>query len=115
MIRRMPRLTLSLFVAVLLAAPLAGGEDAPKGFVKLFNGKDLTGWKATGKQKVWGAGQGILHVSGGGGGWLMTEKQYGNFILRWSTRCPRRATAASPWRAADRRSCLRGHGNPADR
>lgn len=115
MIRRMPRLTLSLFVAVLLAAPLAGGEDAPKGFVKLFNGKDLTGWKATGKQKVWGAGQGILHVSGGGGGWLMTEKQYGNFILRLEYKMSKASNSGVALRAADRRSCLRGHGNPADR
>lgn len=80
MIRR--TLTLALFAAALLTAPLAGGGDAPSGFVKLFNGSDLTGWKSTGNPKVWGATKGILHVSGGGGGWLMTEKQYGDFVLR---------------------------------
>jgi hypothetical protein len=63
------------------AAP-GGGDKPPEGFVSLFNGKDLTGWKATGKMNVWGAENGVIYVSGGGGGWLLTEKEYDNFELR---------------------------------
>jgi Domain of Unknown Function (DUF1080) len=55
---------------------------APEGWIPLFNGKDLTGWKVlNGKMDVWGADadRHILYVEGKGGGWLMTEEQYGNF------------------------------------
>ncbi len=54
----------------------------PKGFVSLFNGKDLTGWKATGNPKVWGAEKGMIYVDGEGGGWLMTEKEYSDFEVQ---------------------------------
>lgn len=62
--------------------------EAPEGFVPLFNGKDLTGWKATGSMKVWGAENGILYVSGAGGGFLMTEKEYGDYELRLEYKMP---------------------------
>src|SRR5437588_7363754 len=67
-----------------LSAHSPGGDDVkpPKGFDSLFNGKDLTGWKSTGNMKVWGAENGVIYVQGGGGGWLMTEKEYGNYELR---------------------------------
>jgi hypothetical protein len=74
-------------VLALLIAPV--GADVPKGFEALFNGKDLTGWKATGKQEVWGADNGVLFVQGGGGGWLMTEKQYADFELRLEHKMPK--------------------------
>jgi hypothetical protein len=61
----------------------------PPGFEPLFNGKDLTGWKATGKMEVWGAENGILFVQGGGGGWLMTEKEYSDFELRLEFKMPK--------------------------
>jgi hypothetical protein len=61
----------------------------PPGFTALFNGKDLTGWKATGNPKVWGAEDGVLYVAGGGGGWLMTEKEYGDFELRLEYKLPK--------------------------
>jgi hypothetical protein len=61
---------------------LAGGAKAPEGFESLFNGKDLTGWKSTGDMKVWGAEKGVIYVQGGGGGWLLTEKEYGDYELR---------------------------------
>jgi hypothetical protein len=66
-------------------------DKVPEGFTPLFNGKDLTGWKSTGKKDVWGAdaSQGILFVQGGGGGWLMTEKEYGDFELRLEFKMPK--------------------------
>jgi hypothetical protein len=62
---------------------------APKGFTSLFNGKDLTGWKVhNGKLDSWGVDKGVLFVKGGGG-WLMTEKEYANFELRLDFKVPK--------------------------
>jgi hypothetical protein len=65
-------------------------ENPPQGFSSLFNGKDLTGWKVNegGKMEVWGAENGILYVQGGGGGWLMTEKEYSDFELHLEYKLP---------------------------
>jgi hypothetical protein len=74
-----------LAAGVLAALPVAVRADdvkPPEGFTPLFNGKDLTGWKATGKADVWKADQGAIAVEKGGGGYLMTEKEYGDFELR---------------------------------
>jgi hypothetical protein len=68
----------------------ARADQPPDGFVSLFNGKDLTGWKVNegGKQSVWGASDGILYVDGNGGGWLLTEKEYGDFEVRLEYKMP---------------------------
>ena len=76
---------------------LARAEDepatsAPKGFTSLFNKKDLTGWKVhNGKIGSWSVDKdkGLLFVKGGGGGWLMTEKEYANFELRLEFKVPK--------------------------
>ncbi len=80
-------------LACLCAPALAAAADpetgVPEGFTPLFNGKDLTGWQVLGgKIKSWGADKGTLFVSGGGGGWLMTEKEYGDFELRLEFKVP---------------------------
>ncbi|MCS7017354.1 MAG: DUF1080 domain-containing protein, partial [Gemmatales bacterium] len=77
------------------------------GWVALFNGKDLTGWKTfQGKLDVWGVEDGILYCKGGGGGWLMTEKQYGDFELRLEFRLPKMGNSGVALRASLK-------GNPA--
>src|SRR5262249_51871933 len=80
-------------LAALLPATRAEDEPLntpPKGFTALFNGKDLTGWKIHGgKLASWGADKGVLFVKGGGGGWLMTEKEYGDFELRLDFKVPK--------------------------
>jgi len=63
-----------LLIALLAAAPVWAEE--PK---TLFNGTDLAGWKATGDAKVWGVESGAIVVEKGGGGYLMTEAEYGDF------------------------------------
>lgn len=53
------------------------------GFKKIFNGKDLTGWKIHGTEK-WYVENGELICESGpdkGYGYLSTEKPYTNFIL----------------------------------
>jgi hypothetical protein len=63
--------------------PLTGISAEPE-FVSLFDGKTLTGWKLVGKQ---GAGyhvrNGSIVCPPGGGGNLLSEKQYKDFILRF--------------------------------
>jgi hypothetical protein len=80
---------LALWLLAMLAQP--ANADPPEGFTALFNDKDLTGWKATGKMEVWGADadKKILFVSGSGGGWLMTEKEYGDFEIRLEYKMPK--------------------------
>ena len=80
---RVLRLAVLLSFGIAIASPVRS-DDAkpPAGFVALFNGKDLTGWKATGNPKVWGVEKGVIYVEKGGGGWLLTEKEFGDFDLR---------------------------------
>ena len=59
-----------------VAAPAAMGAE--EGWVQLFNGKDLTGWK--GKPNGWKVEDGVL-ARQKGGGYVWTEKSYGNFVL----------------------------------
>jgi hypothetical protein len=66
-------------------APEPGG--LPPGFVPLFNGKDLSGWSvAQGRRKDWRAGGGVLACAASQPGWLKSERQYGDFVLRLSWR-----------------------------
>lgn len=72
-----------LLVAVLAADSRAQEPKAPEGFTSLFNGRDLSGWKVhAGKAEVWGAEKGVMFCQGGGGGWLLTDKEFGDFELR---------------------------------
>jgi hypothetical protein len=88
------RTLLKVFVLVsslgILPAALADDTQIPEGFQSLFNGMDLTGWQVNdkGDMKVWGAENGILYVNGSGGGWLMTDKEFGDFELRLEFKIP---------------------------
>ncbi len=101
----MRRLLLPLalvFVLPLASTGLADKDkDVPEGFEPLFNGKDLTGWKVNkgGKMEVWGAEKGLLYVEGGGGGWLMTEKEYGDFEVRLEFKLPKMGNSGVGLRA----------------
>jgi hypothetical protein len=71
-------------------------DDPPgEGFGPLFNGKDLTGWKVNegGNMNVWGAENGILYVSGRGGGWLMADPEYADFEVRLEYKMPERGNS----------------------
>ena len=88
---------LPLFAALVVTPARSDDAKPPEGFTALFNGKDLTGWKATGKADVWEVEDGAIVVEKGGGGWLLTEKEYGDFELRLEYKLSaRRPTAASP-------------------
>jgi hypothetical protein len=105
---------LLLPLAIALVLPLCSAvladkdKDAPEGFEPLFNGKDLTGWKVNegGKMEVWGAEKGLLYVQGAGGGWLMTEKEYGDFEVRVEYKVPKHGNSGVALRSPMK-------GNPA--
>lgn len=78
---------LCALAAILIAAPQARSAaegKAPKGFVKLFDGKTLNGWTLVG-----GAGpgyvpkDGVIDCPADGGGNLFTEKEYSDFVFRF--------------------------------
>ena len=85
----MRRALLAIIGAIILVLPIHGGGDPPKGFTSLFNGKDLDGWKSTGNMKVWGADNGVIFCEGGGGGYLMTTKEFGDYELRLEYKMPK--------------------------
>lgn len=70
------------FAASIASLQADDKKGPPEGFTALFNGKDLTGWKATGKADAWAAEGDLIVCKGGGGGYLLTEKEYGNFEFR---------------------------------
>ena len=67
-----------------LVCGTAGPVTAQKGFVKLFDGKTLTGWKLVGG---YGPGyvpkDGVLVCPADGGGNLFTEKEYSDFVFKF--------------------------------
>jgi hypothetical protein len=75
----------SLVIATSMGTALAAAEKdntPPSGFSSLFNGKDLTGWKADDKTKEhWKVANGVLAYSGKYRS-LVTEKDFKNFIMQ---------------------------------
>jgi hypothetical protein len=77
------RLPLVAMAAFLLAAPLQA-QKSKEGWVDLFNGKDLTGWKQLNGQAKYEVKDGAIvgtSVMGTPNSFLTTEKDYGDFIL----------------------------------
>jgi uncharacterized protein (TIGR03067 family) len=58
-------------------------DEAEPGFVPLFNGKDLTGWKAVGEPKwTWSGGRALGSPAPMAAGFLMTDTDYEDFELK---------------------------------
>ena len=76
-------LALALLALPCAAAP-ADDRDRDDGFVPLFNGKDLAGWKTyDAVPDNWAAEDGLIVCQGKpGGGWLGTDRDYADFVLR---------------------------------
>ena len=77
-------MTRTWMVGLILAGALVAADKVEKGFTPLFDGKTLKGWVL-----MRSSGQGYLAENGtiacpaSGGGNLFTEKEYGNFVLRF--------------------------------
>ncbi len=88
---------------------LAGALPNPseEGFTQLFNGRDLDGWSIMGDPKGWKVQDGkIVSDVGYIGGWMRTNRVYGDFILRLQWRVSqggnsgvflRATTTGYPW------------------
>lgn len=83
-------MTTKIFCSMLMTAGITLASvtcHAQNGWTNLFNGKDLTGWfEPTGinGKHVWKAKDGMIigsSVPGQANGFLLTEKEYGDFVL----------------------------------
>ena len=76
-------------VAALAAALVSGcaSLDREAGFLPIFDGKTLTDWTLLGgKGAGYGVKDGFIYCAKGGGGNLLTEREYSDFILRFEFR-----------------------------
>ena len=60
---------------------LLGSEELAEGWISLFDGQTLFGWKA-GSQADWRVEDGTIVVGSGEKGLLYTTTQYCNYVLR---------------------------------
>ena len=84
-------MTFVLAAGLLAAMPSTPtvAQQAEPGFVSIFDGKTLNGWTLVrGRGDGYGVKDGVLFCADGGGGNLLTEKQYSDFVLRFEFRMP---------------------------
>src|SRR5689334_12185508 len=75
----------NVFAAAVIPALMLAAEEP--GFTPLFDGKTLAGWKLIGgRGGGYRAEDGMIVCPQGGGGKLMTEEEFSNFILRFEYR-----------------------------
>jgi len=77
-------LTLILSLTAIVASPAAEPKREP-----LFNGKDLTGFKAEGAAEFWRVENGVLigeNNAAKKGHYLWTEKEYRDFVIEFDVR-----------------------------
>lgn len=73
----------AIFSACIFLSCSSQKTVSEKGFTPLFNGENLDGW--VGNKTAYQAQDGMIVIDpkGTGGGNLLTEKEYGNFILKF--------------------------------
>ncbi|MHC4175932.1 MAG: family 16 glycoside hydrolase [Planctomycetota bacterium] len=97
----------SLVVVPIGAGTAAAAKPKDRGFVSLFNGKDLTGWNTKGNWIVEEGGVVTLKPRPGERGWqrydayLWAEKKYGDFILDLEYKIPKGGNSGVFVRVAD--------------
>ncbi|MCU0706273.1 MAG: DUF1080 domain-containing protein [Fimbriiglobus sp.] len=86
-----------LLPLLLVAAPALADDK----FTPLFNGKDTTGWTFTLRppkdkpdskpdpKETWGVKDGVLVCTGKPNGYIATEKEYGDYVLKLKWRFPK--------------------------
>ena len=75
--------TLWFALALFFSLSLGSLQAQEEGFVPLFDGQSLTGWVGNKSSYLVKDGMIVIEPQGGGGGNLYTEKEYGNFVLRF--------------------------------
>ena len=71
---------------ILTSGLFAAKKD--EGFVKLFNGKDFSGWKLPGKEHNWKVIDGVIDYEAKGGD-LVTQKSFKDYVFRLDWRFKR--------------------------
>lgn len=95
----MRRIILGVGLCIIALAALPVGRAEDDGWTKLFNGKDFEGWrifldpkKKADPDKIWQVKDGIIVCEGSVNGYLITEKDYDNYVLkvewRWGKKGP---------------------------
>ncbi len=79
----------SAVVLSLALAPALVAQQAEAGFTALFDGKTLNGWQVVRPRgDGYGVKDGMIYCAKGGGGNLLTDKEYSNFVLRFEFKMP---------------------------
>jgi hypothetical protein len=96
-----------LFLVILIAlAPLVSAKE--KGWVTLYNGKDLTGWQTTGNWLPQKDGSVLIQPRKGEKGWqrykayLWTKRTYKDFVLHVEYKYPPKGNSGIYFRVRDR-------------
>lgn len=71
----------ALLLLLLAAGPAPGREEAAAGWIRLFDGKTLSGWSAAGGAH-WVVADGVVKAEKGASGWLRTRAAFGDFRLK---------------------------------
>jgi len=88
--------TFAVATLALVALTRSPAADDKSGFTPLFNGRDLTGWKIflrnadNAQTKTFIVKDGEIHCTGQPNGYIITEKEYGDYVLRVQWRFPGR-------------------------
>src|SRR4029078_1824519 len=102
-----PPVTRFRFPLVVAGALLATGlghvgrADQAQGFTRLFTGRDFTGWKIHLKDdkadsaKTFSVKDGVIQCTGRPNGYMRTEKEYADYVLRVQWRWPDAARAGN--------------------
>ncbi len=93
----MKRMLPTLFALTLglLASPVSNAGDKEKGFKKLFNGKDLSGWKVQLFNKeipdhpTFTVKDGEIIDTGHPNGYIYTDKSFKNYVIKYDWRYKR--------------------------
>jgi hypothetical protein len=81
-----------ILVPLCLLALVGAGAAQQQRFVRLFNGRNLEGFKLVGTPEgTWKVADGVIVCSGKPAGYLTTEKSYRNYVIRFDWRYARPA------------------------
>ena len=75
--------TFGFLLALFFSLSVGSLQAQEPGFVSLFDGQSLNGWVGNKSSYLVKEGMIVIEPKGGGGGNLYTEKEYGNFVLRF--------------------------------
>ncbi|MCU0797873.1 MAG: DUF1080 domain-containing protein [Akkermansiaceae bacterium] len=79
-------------------------EEKEEGFVLLFDGKSLDGWRTYKQEKAkeqWKVVDGAITLTAGGGGDLITAGSYSDFDFRWDWKIAENGNSGVMWRVAE--------------